>query len=200
MNKSSIFPLIQTEFLKLDTCRQLTEFCENSEEIFGALSDDFWAGRVINLDRIHNPNIEQILLDVRQGMKSALVANLQTEKPIYSENLQLVRWLPTYQLEPHADQENPDDVPHPYPWRDFAAVVYLNDDYEGGSIHFPNQQFELKATAGTLITFPGTLQYLHGVKAVTEGVRYTIAVFFSFNERYQDNLDQRFGARIKASA
>ncbi len=199
MNNTSAFPLIQPNFLSSDYCRQLTDFCENAEETFGALSDDFWAGRVINLERIHNPEIEQILLDTRQRMKSLLAASLQTEKPIYSENLQMVRWLQTYQLEPHADQENPDDVPHPYPWRDFAAVVYLNNDYQGGSIHFPKQQFELKADAGTLITFPGTLEYLHGVKEVTEGIRYTIAVFFSFNERYQDNLDQRFGNQIKVS-
>lgn len=198
MSESSLFPLIQPNFLNPDFCLQLVEFCEHSEETFGALDDyDFWAGRIINLIDIRNQLIEQMLLDARQQMKILLSIHLPKEKPLYSENLQLARWLPGYQLEPHADQENPNDDPHPYPWRDFAAVIYLNDNYKGGIIHFPLQQIELKATAGTLITFPGTLDYLHGVKEVTEGTRYTIACFFTSDKTHEDNLDQRFGIQTK---
>lgn len=193
----SFFPLIQPNFLTFDVRSNLLNFCEESEDKFGPLGQDFWSGRFINLDRIHNKSIEQTLLDARHKMKSFLSDHLQTEKPVYSEMLQLVRWVQTYQLEPHADQENPDGLPHPYPWRDFAGVIYLNDDYEGGSIHFPRQQLEIKPDAGTLVTFPGTLEYLHGVREVTEGVRYTIACFFTHDIIYQDNLDQRFGSQIK---
>jgi predicted 2-oxoglutarate/Fe(II)-dependent dioxygenase YbiX len=85
-------------------------------------------------------------------------------------------------LHPHADSENPDGIPHPFPWRDFASVIYLNDDYDGGTIYFPNLNIELKPLPGTLITFPGTLRYLHGVRRVTGGMRHTIASFITFDE------------------
>jgi predicted 2-oxoglutarate/Fe(II)-dependent dioxygenase YbiX len=199
MDKSLTFPLVQPNFLSSDVCSQLVNFCERSEDKFGSFAEDFWSGRFINLDRIHNPDIEQILLDTRQQMRSFLSDHLPTERPIYSEMLQLVRWVQGYQLEPHADQENPGGDVHPYPWRDFAGVLYLNDDYEGGSIHFPRQRLELRAEPGTLVTFPGTLDYLHGVREVTEGIRYTIACFFTYNEKYGDNLDQRFGTQTKIS-
>jgi predicted 2-oxoglutarate/Fe(II)-dependent dioxygenase YbiX len=61
-------------------------------------------------------------------------------------------------------------------------VIYLNDDYEGGEIYFPNLSLELKPLPGTLITFPGTLRYLHGVRRVTGGMRHTIASFITFDE------------------
>ena len=197
MNKPYTFPLIQPNFLSSETCSQLVEFCEHSEDKFGSFGQDFWTGRFINLDRIHNPHIEQMLLNTRQQMKEVLSQYLQTEEVIYPEMLQLVRWIQGYQLEPHADQENPGGASHPYPWRDFAGVLYLNDNYEGGSIHFPKQRLELKADSGTFVTFPGTLEYLHGVKEVTEGIRYTIACFFTYDEKYGDNLDQRFGVHSK---
>jgi predicted 2-oxoglutarate/Fe(II)-dependent dioxygenase YbiX len=40
---------------------------------------------------------------------------------------------------------------------------------------------ELKPKPGTLVVFPGTLKYLHGVRAVTKGMRHTIASFLTFD-------------------
>jgi hypothetical protein len=59
-----------------------------------------------------------------------------------------------------------------------AVVVYINDNYEGGELFFPQHNIEIKPTAGTMITFPGTSDYEHGTKVVTSGSdRFVIAVF-----------------------
>ena len=39
----------------------------------------------------------------------------------------------------------------------------------------------------TLVFFPGTLEYLHGVKEITGGVRYTLTSFWTFNKNYNIN-------------
>ena len=54
----------------------------------------------------------------------------------------------------------------------FSLVAYLNDDYEGGEIHFPNQNVTLKPKAGSLIIFPSQEPFIHEVKTITSGTRY----------------------------
>lgn len=73
-----------------------------------------------------------------------------------------------------------------------AILVYLNDDYEGGELYFPRYNYSIKPTAGTMITFPGSLYYIHGVKEITKGVRYTINQwsFFNFLEGVNVNIEE----------
>ena len=55
----------------------------------------------------------------------------------------------------------------------FSMIVYLNDEYEGGTIDFPNHNISLKPAAGSLVIFPSQEPYLHQVKDVLSGERYT---------------------------
>lgn len=73
-----------------------------------------------------------------------------------------------------------------------AILVYLNDDYEGGELYFPRYDYSIKPSAGTMITFPGSLYYIHGVKEITKGVRYTINQwsFFNFLEGVNINIEE----------
>jgi len=62
--------------------------------------------------------------------------------------------------------------------RTLSFIFFLNDDYEGGDIHFffPNEQNKMiiKKKAGRLIIFPSNFLYPHAVEPVTKGVRYTV--------------------------
>lgn len=60
----------------------------------------------------------------------------------------------------------------------YAIVIYLNDDYEGGELYFPQHNIEIKPKAGSLMTFPGTEKFKHGTKKVygTKD-RFVIACF-----------------------
>lgn len=48
-----------------------------------------------------------------------------------------------------------------------AALLYLNDDYEGGELDFSNLGFSIKPPAGSVLTFPSTEKWTHGVLPVT---------------------------------
>lgn len=54
----------------------------------------------------------------------------------------------------------------------FSLVAYINDDYEGGEIHFPNQNVTIKPQAGSLIMFPSQEPFIHEVKPIISGTRY----------------------------
>lgn len=62
---------------------------------------------------------------------------------------------------------------------EYAALTYLNDDYSGGEIYFPDFDLEIKPRAGELIFFPGTQHYMHGVKEILSGNRYVFMTFFT---------------------
>jgi hypothetical protein len=54
----------------------------------------------------------------------------------------------------------------------FSLVAYINDDYEGGEISFPNHNITIKPKAGSLIMFPSQEPYIHEVKPIASGTRY----------------------------
>lgn len=61
---------------------------------------------------------------------------------------------------------------------EFAALIYLNDDYKGGYIHFPEQNFKEIPKPGTLIYFNGKSDMPHEVTKILEGNRKNIASFY----------------------
>jgi hypothetical protein len=61
---------------------------------------------------------------------------------------------------------------------EYAAVLYINDDYTEGELFFPKFGLEIQPEPGTLMVFPGTEEYEHGVKPVGPGpVRYNLPTF-----------------------
>lgn len=85
------------------------------------------------------------------------------------------------ELKAHTDQ-------HTDPSISYAAVLYLNDDYSNGEVFWPNKNLELKPKPGTLIMFPGTDEYNHGVKHVGKGpIRYVMPAFIKEAGFYERN-------------
>jgi predicted 2-oxoglutarate/Fe(II)-dependent dioxygenase YbiX len=188
-----VFPLKVDAFLSGDECQSLLAFLSSDHAEFGAfdLTADYWAGRTLAPDRLTENSILDSFRHIRDRVVKTIHGTLEEhfgpQPPLFADLVNFARWPSGYELHPHADSENPGGVPHPFPWRDFASVIYLNDEYEGGEIYFPNLGIELKPRPGTLIAFPGTLRYLHGVRRVTSGMRHTIASFITFDEskRYE---------------
>lgn len=59
-----------------------------------------------------------------------------------------------------------------------SGVLYLNDDYEGGEIAFPNQGIEVKPSAGSMLFFPSVEPYIHNPKKVLSGEKYMVPMFW----------------------
>lgn len=71
----------------------------------------------------------------------------------------------------HIDSlSNPDVV--------FANVMYINDNFSGGELHFPEIDVMYKPERGALIVFPSADEYLHGTMPVGPGeIRYVLPAF-----------------------
>lgn len=61
---------------------------------------------------------------------------------------------------------------------EYAAILYINDDYTEGELFFSNLDLQIRPEPGTLMIFPGTEEYEHGVRPVGAGpVRYNLPTF-----------------------
>lgn len=56
------------------------------------------------------------------------------------------------------------------------AILYLNDDYEGGLFRFPVADVTLKPSKGDIVFFPANYVGAHGVTPVTDGHRYVYLI------------------------
>ena len=98
--------------------------------------------------------------------------------PIYTSEAYLSLWNVDASAGVHSDSNHTE-------WIIFSTVLYLNNDYDGGEIYFPNQGIEIRPQAGDMVIFPsGGHEYFHGVNPITSGKRYTIAMWHTMHEDY----------------
>lgn len=183
----TIFPMRVPGFLNATEISKFLGCLDRHEDKFGKIdgNQDYWKGRTLTPSDVPDQEVVQLFRDTRdrilEVVSGQLTEQLGPQPPLYADVVNFARWPVGFELHPHADAENPGGAPHPFPWRNFASVIYLNDNYGGGEIYFPNFKLELKPKPGTLVVFPGTLRYLHGVRAVTSGMRHTIASFLTYD-------------------
>lgn len=65
-----------------------------------------------------------------------------------------------------------------------TAIFYLNDDFEGGEIHFPRLDYTYKPKAGDLMIFPANYIYEHETLTILQGAKYCVVVAMDFNDRF----------------
>jgi len=73
---------------------------------------------------------------------------------------------------PHVDSHDDD------PLKTISVVLYLNDDYTGGEINFPEQDIKIKAKAGSIVVFPSKKPYFHESKEILSGTKYMTPGFW----------------------
>lgn len=88
------------------------------------------------------------------------------------------KWNPGEYQSVHADGETAAGWPGYNYIVDYGSILYLNDDYDGGELYFPKYNIHIKPKPGTLVFFPSTNMYAHGVTEVTDGVRFTSPHFW----------------------
>jgi Rps23 Pro-64 3,4-dihydroxylase Tpa1-like proline 4-hydroxylase len=64
----------------------------------------------------------------------------------------------------------------------YGAVVYLNDNFDGGEIYYPKANLEIKPIARSLVVHPAGMIYRHGVRTVRNGERFSLAGFVRINQ------------------
>ena len=171
----------------LEAAKQIKEW-DYTESVYNdegvAIYDaSFWQDRVATgptLNRV-NPEIYNVISKMVERLKVEVDNFFNVDAMPTSPAI--VRWfVGQYQL-PHADKELHQGVdagkPNNFPYYDLSGLFYLNDDYEGGELYFPDQGIQFKPKAGGAYFFPGDRNYIHGVTEVTSGTRYVVPFFWT---------------------
>ena len=65
----------------------------------------------------------------------------------------------------------------------FSILIYLNDNYNGGEIEFPNQNIKLKPEAGSVLIFPTYQPFVHQSYEIFLGNKYFVLAEFGIEEQ-----------------
>ncbi|KAJ8258721.1 hypothetical protein COCON_G00177330 [Conger conger] len=81
--------------------------------------------------------------------------------------------------------------PPAYTHRDYSAILYLNDDFEGGDFLFTELDAKtvtavVRPQCGRVVGFGPGKENPHGVKAVTMGQRCAVALWFTLDPRHTE--------------
>ncbi len=64
-----------------------------------------------------------------------------------------------------------------------SAVIYLNDDYEGGEIYFPRLDNKIiKPEFGDIAVFPSNYIYEHASLPIKSGTKYCVVIMMDLND------------------
>ncbi|XP_068220320.1 prolyl 3-hydroxylase 1-like isoform X2 [Palaemon carinicauda] len=83
-------------------------------------------------------------------------------------------------------------IPPAYTFRDYSAILYLNEDFKGGEFVFTRDRTGathegmVQPKCGRMVAFSAGPENLHGVLPVTEGSRCAIGLWFTHNEKHKE--------------
>jgi predicted 2-oxoglutarate/Fe(II)-dependent dioxygenase YbiX len=122
-----------------------------------------------------------IFMSVNSKLEEAVTAVYN--KKVIPSSIHAQKWDIGSLANPHSD--NSDFEGNPTEGFDnlkYVGILYLNKDYEGGDLYFPEHGISIKPNAGSMYIFSGGVENIHGVTEITSGTRYTIVSFWNFKE------------------
>jgi len=115
--------------------------------------------------------------------KEKIEADLRTPQ-LFVESVFLACLLSGDSHIPHADNERREHgrwLPNHTPQRDYTGLVYLNDNFAGGELVFPDRDVVIIPKPGLFVGFPSNRKFVHAVPNVLSGKRYSLPVWFTAN-------------------
>ncbi|XP_012714071.3 prolyl 3-hydroxylase 1 [Fundulus heteroclitus] len=149
----------------------------------------------------------RLFLDLSDKVRKVLESYFQLDTSLYFSYSHLV-----CRSAIHEKQENRKDLSHPvhvdncvlvselkeckkeppaYTHRDYSAILYLNDDFEGGEFIFTELDAktvtaEVHPRCGRVVGFGAGKENPHGVRAITKGQRCAMALWFTLDPTHEE--------------
>jgi predicted 2-oxoglutarate/Fe(II)-dependent dioxygenase YbiX len=119
----------------------------------------------------------QVMKDVHNQMYFLLLAaslpyakRHGIEETLHHEPYNLLKYKPGQQYKTHYDGSTGMG-------RAVSAICYLNDNYKGGEIEFPEFKIKIKPEPGMLLLFPSNFAYKHTAYPITDGAKYALVTW-----------------------
>ncbi len=192
--------LVQPDFLAPEDCRAAVACFQRlaaGNRLFrNPAGDPYWDYRFVWVSALPDEEAEVRALMHRTRVRTIerIRAHYAEAAPLYSDGVQLVCWPEGIAMPPHADNAQLDGRPNETPHRDYASVIYLNENFAAGELYFPRTGMQIKPRAGMLVAFTGGVEDCHGVHAASGGVRYTMPAWYTRTVERRDRCELEWDA------
>ncbi len=130
-----------------------------------------------------------IFSQIKNGIIEAVASVHDLDPKVISQiGYHTQKWEPGAYARKHSDNTDEHGNSGPFTRSRYAAFLYLNDDFGGGLLQFPDQNLTIQPKVGMLAAFDGGFNNMHEVTLITSGVRYTIGSFW--DDREEDAYPQ----------
>lgn len=134
-----------------------------------------WATKNIGKNHWHN-NVKNCSREsnyILDELRDIIREEVDTKEMIINFNNNLARFVPNDSNDMAMNYHHDDTQPHTLT----GLVFYLNDDYEGGEIHYKEKDILWKPIKNSIVVHPASEEYTHGVKSIITGERYMLTMF-----------------------
>jgi hypothetical protein len=149
--------------------------------------NDMWHFKNGNMNNILKAN--DLIWHYKEKMKSTAekLFDLKLEYDNYAspvgKDFHLAGRMPNFVTQVHSDNLDIDKMKYDkYRWSGHISnLIYLNDNYVGGELYFPEHDLMIKPEPGMLISFPGNFWNRHGILPASN-YRFAISIFFKIKD------------------
>lgn len=130
-----------------------------------------------------------IFSDIKKGIINAVASVHDIDPSIVSQiGYHTQKWEPGAYARKHSDNTDEHGNSGAFTRSRYAAFLYLNEDFDGGLLQFPDKNISISPKVGMLAAFDGGFNNMHEVTMITKGTRYTIGSFW--DDREEDAYPQ----------
>ncbi len=177
-------------FISKEDAESVIKFFNLPEHPWGTMPfyQSLGMGFAENDPRLSQFNLpEDFFSNLRSRFKSSVEALFDRELRPNTSHAQI--WHKGGYAPPHSDSSDLEGNLNAFQINKYVGILYLNDNYGGGELYFPDHKISIKPEACELIIFPGGHSNIHGVEEITHGDRYTIVSFWDYADaEYSEEL------------
>lgn len=168
-------------FVSPDLAESMVRYFEHKSEMWGPIA--FYGSSGMGLQP-GDPDLSKFNLsdnfftDISNKFKEAVEVIFNKEVRANTSHAQ--KWDVGGFASPHSDNSDFEGEPNAFEINKYVGVLYLNDDYDGGELYFPEHDISIRPTPFSFISFPGGIENIHGVSEITRGTRYTMVSFWDY--------------------
>lgn len=186
-------------FVTPEGAEKMVNYIESYSDLWGDIAFYGSSGMGIHPDdpRLAEYGLPSFYFDsLRKKFQEAI--ELVFERPVKANTSHAQKWDVGGFASPHSDNSDHDGNPNAFEINKYVGILYLNGDYEGGELYFPDHEISFKPKSYSYICFPGGVENIHGVEEITKGTRYTMVSFWDFAEaEYSEEKEAAWEEEIK---
>ena len=186
-------------FIDATTAQNLIQYFENGPEKWGPIAfyGSFGMGLNPDSEELSKFNLDASIFEKINNKTKDAVENIfnVAVKPNTSH---AQKWVTGGFAYPHSDNSDFDGNPTAFEINKYVAILYLNDEYTGGILRFPEHNLDIKPNKLSIYIMPGGIENIHEVREILSGERHTMLSFWDFADAdYSEERKAQWAAELE---